>query len=171
MKITYLFLATIIILLFMFGAFILLDYVGLHTLTLKAEDKMIASAWAAFGEVDLDSLAIRQNISDQETRDIYLDKTKATNKIREYIKINFNLDDNYFPKENSFVPVKDHKVLIDEIRIINPDEYKNNSISILGRNIERTSIYISFQIPTKVMYLGNVYKKLYVIVDAKTFQR
>lgn len=169
MKITFLLLATFIIIFFIFGAFALVDLIKINIITVQSEDKMIAAAWSGFSEIDLNKLAVRNNIEDEENRDIYLDKVKAENIIRQYIKYNFRLDDLYMPKEDSFINSKDHPLIIEKLEIYNPDDYTSSTITIKGKNINRTSIYIYFKVPIEFSFIGTLYKELHIVVDSKTF--
>lgn len=169
MKITYLFFGTIFIILFIFGTLALVDYININTITVKSEDKMIAAAWSGFTEIDFNELAVRNNINNEEKRDIYIDKINAENKIREYIKYNFKLDDAYMPKNDSFISVKSLPLIIEAFEIYNPDDYNSSTITIKGKNIDRTSIYILFKVPIEVTFVGNLYKEIHIIADSKTF--
>jgi len=167
MKIFYLLLSAVLILAIIGGFVMLNNIIELYTLTNRIEGKIITSGWSAFPEVDLDILAKRHIITDEEKRDIYLIKNDAESKVREYIKKNLKLDDSYYPKDDSFIKLKAYPVIIDDITIYNPDELP--TIAPNGVNINNTSIYISLQFPIYINFVGDCYKKIEVIVDTKTF--
>lgn len=169
MKIVYLLLATVFIFLIIFGSLFLVDFIAINTLTVRSEDMMISSAWSGLTEIDFNELAIRNNLDNEQNRDIYIDKIKAEEKIMEYIKSNFRLDDSFLPLEDSFISIKDRPLIIKTFEIYNPDDFKNSNIKIMGKNIERTSVYIYFKVPINITLVGDVYKEIHIIVDSKTF--
>ncbi len=143
------------------------EIIALYSITNKVEGKIIASSWAAFPEVDLDILAKRHNILDEEKRDIYLIKADAESTVRDYIKKNLSLDDAYYAKEDSCITLNTSPVIINDIRVYNPDDVP--AITPNGVPINRTSIYISIEFPIHINYVGDCYKKIEVVVDTKTF--
>lgn len=159
--------ATIIILLMILFTIFLIEINLVITLGNRVENSLIGAGWAGFSEMDLSRMAERANgIDDEENREIYLDKAKADIVVRQYIRDNLKLDINYIPTNSSYISNKEKPVLIDEIRIFNPDELPTVDNEI---NITRTTIKISVQIPMDIKGLGFRYAKKTVFVDIESF--
>lgn len=138
------------------------------TLSNRVENSLIAAGWAGFSEIDLNIIGGRiSDINDIESRNISLDKLRAENVVRQYIRENFKLDLNYRPTDLSYIPYKDEPVLVDEIKIYNQDELP---IVDNGTNITKTTIKITVQIPIDIKLVGLKYAKKTVYVDIDTFQ-
>lgn len=167
MKIIYIILASVMLLFILAGFVLLIDVVGLYTVTNRVQDAITNAAWSGFTEVDLDEIAERYVITNEELRDTFLNKTKAGEKIKDTIKENLKLDDSYYPEKESYLNLKSYPVKIEELIIFNPNELPD--VAPNGENITRTSVYIKLKFPIKLSFLGNAYKKIEVIVDTKTF--
>lgn len=167
MKIAYLLISTVLIIAILCGFIMLIEVIKLYTMSNRIEDLMIYSGWSAFSKIDLDILSERKYISDEEDRNVYLDETEAKKTVLEHLKKNLKIDDSFKILSQSFIPQSDYPVLIDLIEIYNPDSYPTTAPN--GVDINRTSVYISLQFPLNIKFVGDVYKKLEVIVDTKTF--
>ena len=97
---------------------------------------------------------------------IFLNKSEAENTVRKYISENLGLNSEYIPTGISYIPHKTNPVIIDEIRIFNPDDLPaiDNEITIT-----RTTIKISVQIPMDIKGVGFVYAPKTVYVDIDSF--
>jgi len=134
----------------------------------RVENSLIGAGWAGFGELDLERLSERiEGIDDAATREIYLDKVRAERIVREYIRENLKLDEDYIPKEDSYITNKSNPVIIDEIRVFNPDELPVAASN--GTLITRTTIQITAQIPMDIKGVGFLYAKKTVFVDIDSF--
>ncbi|MBU5676897.1 hypothetical protein KQI88_10760 [Alkaliphilus sp. MSJ-5] len=164
----YIALATIIILLMFLLTIFFIEINFVIALGNRVENSLIGAGWAGFGELDLERLSERvEGIDDPATREIYLDKVKAEEIVREYIRKNLKLDDNYIPKDDSYITNKSNPVIIDEIRVFNPDDLPIAASN--GTLITRTTIQITVQIPMDVKGVGFVYAKKTVFVDIDSF--
>lgn len=160
---------TVIILIMILITIFLIEITTIVTLGNRVENSLIGAGWAGFSEIDLSKMSERANgIYDPETREIYLDKTKAELMVKRYIRENLKLDINYVPTNTSYIPHKVNPVIIDEIRIFNPDELPIVEGEI---NITRTTIKISVQIPMDIKGLGFRYAKKNVFVDIDSFSQ
>jgi len=161
--------ATVIILIMILLTIFLIEIISIVTLGNRVENSLIGAGWTGFSEIDLDKMAERtEGIDNPETREIYLDKSKATIVVRQYIRENLKLDINYIPTNTSYIPHKVNPVIIDEIRVFNPGELPAVEN---GVNITRTTIKISVQIPMDIKGLGFRYVKKNVFVDLDSFTK
>lgn len=167
MKIVYIIMVSLMILFIIAGFVLLVDIITLYSATNRVQDSITSAAWSGFTEVDLDQIARRHLITNEELRDTYLDKTKSNEKIKETIKENLKLDHSYYPEEESYLNLKSYPVKIEEMIIYNPNELPATAPN--GKDITRTSVYIRLKFPIKLNFLGNAYKEVEVIVDTKTF--
>lgn len=151
-----------------FGSFMfLLDIVTAMTLGNRVEDKMIASGWAGFSEMDLKKMSQRKNISNKENRESYLDKSDSKNVVIHYLKKNLKLNDDFTAREESFITVKNKPILIDEITIYNPDDLPTASSE--GEPLKYTTIHMILEIPVKTNVAGIQYARKSVYVDEDSF--
>lgn len=163
----YIGIATILALFMILLTIFLIEISFIITLGNRVENSLIGAGWAGFSEIDLSKMAERINgIDDLENREIYLNKEKAVHVVKRYIRENLKLDINYIPTNSSYIPNKEKPVLIDEIRIFNPDELPAIDNEV---NITRTTIKISVQIPIDIKGLGFRYIKKTVYVDIDSF--
>jgi hypothetical protein len=162
----YISIATITILIMTLLAIFLIEITAIVTLGNRVENSLIASGWAGFSAIDLSIASDRADLGDLESRGLYLDKTKAEVAVRQYIRENLGLDINYIPTALSYIPDKENPVLIDEIKIFNPDELP---VIENGINITRTTIKISIQIPMKIKGIGLKYARKNVLVNIDSF--
>lgn len=167
MKAFYIMIATLMIFIILGGFVLLNEVLKLYTLTNRIEDKMISAGWSAFTDVDLDTLAKRKSMDNEEDRFIYLDKAKAEETITDLLVENLRLDSSYYPTDDSFIILKDFPVTIDAIEIYNPSDLP--AVTPNSKTVNETSIYISLQYPINMKFVGDCYKKIEVIVDTKTF--
>lgn len=159
--------ATMMILIIILLTIFLIEITSIITLGNRVENSLIGAGWAGFSEIDLSKMSERANgIDDAETREIYLDKGKAESVVRKYIRENLKLDINYVPTNTSYIPHKINPIIIDEIRVFNPNELP---IVESGINITRTTIKIAVQIPMDIKGLGFRYAKKNVFVDIDSF--
>jgi hypothetical protein len=166
MKFFKIFMGTVIIISILVGFVVLIEVLKLYSTTDKVEYKTKSACWAAFTVVDLDVLAHRHLISNEENRDIYIKKTSAEKVIKDTIKENLILNSSYYPLESSFL-LKDYPVKIDRLEIYNP-----NQIPIFapnGKALNNTAVYIELRFPLKIKFVGPVYKKITLVVDTKSF--
>jgi hypothetical protein len=131
------------------------------------EDSLIAAGWTGFSKADLDKLAERIDVVDEELRDIYLNKPEARDIVLEYIKMNLKLDAAFYPREESYICNKDNPVIVREIEIYNPDELP--AVCSKGVTFERTTIHLLVSIPVDVKWLGFKYLDKHVDIDVKSF--
>ncbi|MFA5576307.1 MAG: hypothetical protein WCZ27_09715 [Tissierellaceae bacterium] len=158
--------ATIMTLIIIILSIFLMEISTIITLGNRVENSLIGAGWAGFSTVDLDEIGERKNIDNAEIREIYLDKAKANLLVKQYIRQNLKLDTSYRPTNDSYIVSRDKPVVIDEIRIFNPDELP----IIDGKtNITRTTIKIAVEIPMDIKGLGFRYAKKTVYVDIDTF--
>ncbi|KAB3535632.1 hypothetical protein F8154_05740 [Alkaliphilus pronyensis] len=162
-----LFIATIIIFSFAFSWIIVVEVISIHSLNLRVENSLIASGWAGFSQLDLATMGERIDLLDSEGRDIYLDKTKAIQVVRDYIKANLNLDDDLVATGSSYIHHRQQPVVIEEITIYNPHDLP----AVTSDNIplKRTTIHIIILVPKDIKFLGTTYLKKSVPVDIKAF--
>lgn len=159
--------ATLMILILILLTIFLIEINSIVTLGNRVENSLIGAGWAGFSEIDLEDIGERTDgIDDLEVREIYLNKEKAEKVVRQYIRENLKLDINYIPTDKSYIPYKINPVLIDEIRIFNPDELP---IEVDEVNITRTTIKISVQIPIDIKGVGFKYAPKNVFVDIDSF--
>lgn len=163
----YIFFATLMIFIMILLTIFLIEISSMITLGNRIENSLIGAGWAGFSEIDLENMGERkEEIYDLEIREIYLNKEKSEKVVREYIRKNLKLDNNYVATDKSYIPNKSNPVIIDEIKIFNPDELP---IKIDEINITRTTIKISIQIPINIKGLGFKYGKKNVLVDIDSF--
>lgn len=159
--------ATLMILILILLTIFLIEINSIVTLGNRVENSLIGAGWAGFSEIDLEDIGERTDgIDDLEVREIYLNKEKAEKVVRQYIRENLKLDINYIPTNKSYISHKTNPVLIDEIRIFNPDELP---IEVDEVNITRTTIKISVQIPIDIKGVGFKYAPKNVFVDIDSF--
>lgn len=159
--------ATVMILIMILLTIFLIEITSIVTLGNRVENSLIGAGWAGFSEIDLGKMAERtEGIDNPETREIHLDKAKAESVVRKYIRENLKLDINYVPTNISYIPNKERPVIIDEIKVFNPDELPAVDN---GLNITRTTIKISVQMPMDIKGLGFRYAKKNVFVDIDSF--
>ncbi|WIV11139.1 hypothetical protein [Proteiniborus sp. MB09-C3] len=164
----YIAFATIMILLMFVLTIFLIEINSIISLGNRVENSLIGAGWTGFSEMDLEKMSKRKaGLDDPQAREIYLDKVKAVNVVRQYIRENLKLNINYVPTDESYIPHKTNPVIIDEIRIFNPDELP--TVASNGTTITRTTIYISIQIPIDIKGIGFVYAKKNVFVDIDSF--
>lgn len=163
----YILFVTLIILIMILLTIFLIEITSIITLGNRIENSILGAGWAGFSEIDLEDIGERtEGIDELEVREIYLNKEKAKNVVRQYIRENLKLNINYVPTDNSYIPNKTKPVLIDEIRIFNPDELP---VKVDEVNITRTTIKISIQIPMDIKGVGFKYAKKNVLVDIDSF--
>lgn len=143
--------------------------IEVYTLGNKIEDSLIAAGWAGFSEADMDQLARRTELSDEQKRDVYLNKTAAEELCLEYIRKNLKLDSGNRPTGESYIPCKNEPVEILEITVLNPDDLPG--ICSKGASIGRTTIHIVVRIPVDVAFLGRRHLEKHVDVDVKAFYK
>lgn len=160
---------SIVIITLIIGFTFVTSIIDIHTLGNRVEDSLIASGWTGFSKVDLDKIAERVNISEEEDREIFLEKKAAKDLVIEYIKKNLDLDAAFYPKDESYIPHKYHPVIIDNITIYNPDNIP--AVCSEGVDLKRTTICISIRVPVDVKWLGFRYVKKHVDVDIKSFYK
>lgn len=166
----YIAFATIMILLMFLLTIFLIEISSVITLGNRVENSLIGAGWAGFSEMDLEKMAQRKvGLGDPQTREVYLDKVKAENVVRQYICENLKLNINYVSTDESYIPHKTNPVVIDEIRIFNPDDLP--TIASNGTSITRTTIHIVVQIPLDIKGIGFVYVKKNVFVDIDSFMQ
>ncbi len=164
----YIAFATIMILLMLVLTIFLIEISSIIALGNRVENSLIGAGWTGFSEMDLEKISERKaGLDDPQAREIYLDKVKADNVVRQYIRENLKLDINYVPTDKSYIPHKTNPVIIDEIRIFNPDELP--TVASNGTTIIRTTIHISIQVPIDIKGIGFVYVKKNVFVDIDSF--
>ena len=164
----YIALATIIILIMILSTIFLIELNTIVALGNRVENSLVGAGWTGFGEINLEKMSERKlGIEDPETRDIFLNKEEAENTVRKYIRENLNLNNEYVPTIDSYIAHKENPVIIDDIRIINPNELP---VELDGVNITRTTIKISVQIPIDIKGIGFVYVPKNVLVDIDSFE-
>jgi hypothetical protein len=159
--------ATIVIFLIVGGFMFLFEVQNIIVLGNRVEDSVIAAGWAGFSEIDLEAMATRRNISDIETRNIYLDKEKARDKVIEYLKKNLKLDNSLYTLPESYIVHKDNPVIIDEITVYNPDELPATLST--GSQVNQTTIHIRVRIPVETSFTGLLYAEKSVPVNTDSF--
>lgn len=170
MKVSNLLIGTVFILLIIVAIVALVEVFTLYTTTNRVESAMLYSCWSAFSieSIDLDILAHRtMGIEDEVHRDIFLNKSNARDSIMLYLKDNLNLNDSLYAEDSSFINNKDYPVIVNEIKIYNPDEI--SSFAPNGEEIKHTSVYISLDFPITIKFVGNCYKNIELVVDSNTF--
>ncbi len=167
--IIYLLLFSIVAFLMIGGYLFVTTTIEIYTLGNRIEDSLIAAGWAGFSRIDFEKMAERLDIDDEENRHIYIVKGEAEGVVRSYILENLKLDTTLYPTAESYIPNKDHPVLIDEITIYNPDELPVSCSR--GVNLERTTIHIVCRIPIEIKWLGFRYLEKHVDVDIKSMYR
>lgn len=167
MKTVYMVFVTLFIFLVIAGTVMLVGIIDLYTLTNRVQGYMTNAAWAGFSVPDLDKLASRTTLSDEESRNTYLDKVQADEKIRDAIKENLKLDNDYYPTEESFIKLKGYPVIVEELIVYNPDDLPDTAPN--GKHLTETSVYIKICFPMHIKLVGDVYKEVESIVDTKTF--
>ena len=163
----YIAFATVIILIMILSTIFLIEFNIVIALGNRVENSLIGAGWTGFGEIDLEKISERKmGLENPETRDIFLNKSEAENTVRKYISENLGLNSEYIPTGISYIPHKTNPVIIDEIRIFNPDDLPaiDNEITIT-----RTTIKISVQIPMDIKGVGFVYAPKTVYVDIDSF--
>lgn len=159
--------ATLIIFIIILLTIFLIEINSIVTLGNRVENSLIGAGWAGFSEIELENIGERtEGIDELEAREIYLNREKAEKVVRQYIRENLKLGINYVPTDKSYIPNKTKPILIDEIRIFNPDELP---VKVDEVNITRTTIKISVQIPIDIKGLGLKYAKKNVFVDIDSF--
>ncbi len=143
------------------------EIAGIVILGIRVENSTIASGWAGFSELDLIETGKRLSISDEEARDIYLNKNEAEEIVRDYLKKNLKLDDNLFALNESYIGNKEKPVVIEEITIYNPDDLPATTSD--GTNITRTTIHIRLLIPKDIKGVGFKYLPKSELVDIDSF--
>ena len=97
---------------------------------------------------------------------MYLNKDPAKEVVKDLLKDNLGLDDSFYPLEDKLL-IKKYPVVIDILEIYNPDEVP--TVAPNGKAINNTSIYIELKFPMYIKFVGNVYKKIDIVVDTKSF--
>lgn len=165
--ITYLLIASVLTIVIIVGFMMITATIEINTIGKRVEQALTAAGWAGFSEIDVDELARRAAVPNEEIRDVYLNKNAARSKVQEYIKKNLKLDSSNYPNNESWLTVKDHPVTIKDIIIYNPSQLPATAPD--GKEIKNTSVYICVDIPLKIKFTGIVYKEISVVVDSKTF--
>lgn len=142
------------------------DAVSLKVFAYRLTEKIEISVISAFSEVDLEVFSERANISNEQNRDIYLDKDKAKETIKEFLKKNLELDESFRAKKESIIK-QNKAVIIDDIRVYNPNELP--TVAPNNQKVERTSIYIHLRVPINFKYSEKEYQDIKRLVDLDSF--
>ena len=177
MKIVWLYIGTVFIVFFIFAFLGLIELIELRVLDNRARDGVVSAAISSFTAMDIETAANRKGTtvltdadtgeitevlvsSDEEERFIVLNKPEAIEIITQHIIYNLDLDDTFYPKDSSFIKVKDEPVIIEKIEIVNPGD---------PSFIDQTTIIIDILIPVEVMFVGKRQKEMQITVTAETF--
>jgi len=128
--------ATLLIMLVVLG----FDVQYMLNAKIRIESAALASGWAGFSAVDLETMAERNNVAILDSRDIKLDKVNAKAITEEYLKNNFFLGEDLYPSDRSFLNDKERPVSI-EVEVFNQNDPGNPS--------EFTTIVITLKLPVK----------------------
>lgn len=163
----YLLIASVVLLSAIAGFTFVTTIIEVYTLGNRVEDGLIAAGWTAFSKVDMDKLAERVYMVDEELRDVSLDKAEAQKIVLEYIQRNLKLDAAYYPREESYIIHRDHPVVVEELIIYNPEELP--ATCSRGQTFERSTVHIVVSVPVEMKWLGFRYMEKHVDVDIKSF--
>lgn len=141
----------------------------IFTLGNKVQDSLVAAGWAGFYHIDLDRLAKRRDIDDEEERDVYLFEDDAKEEVMNYIQKNLKLNAFLYPTPESYIVHNSHPVIIDELEVYNPDDLPASCSR--GVTFNRTTIHIVLRIPVDVKLIGFHYFEKHVDVDTKSFYK
>jgi hypothetical protein len=164
----YIAFATVIILIMILSTIFLIELNTIVALGNRVENSLIGAGWTGFGEIDLEKMSERKmGLEDPETRDIFLNKSEAEKIVRDYVRDNLGLNSEYIPTDTSYIPHKINPVIIEEIKIFNPDDLPaiDNGVSIT-----RTTIKISILVPMDIKGVGFEYVPKTVYVDIDSFK-
>ncbi len=101
-----------IIIFFLFAFIAVINYEQIIIINNRLESQAIASGWAGFNQLSLEQLAIRETISNREKRHLILNKAKAEEITKEYLKKNLELDNQLFPLPSSYISDKTRPVIL-----------------------------------------------------------
>lgn len=166
MKIFNIFLGSVSIIASIIAFVMLIEMLKLTVIVNRMEEKTKISCWGAFTEIDMDSLARRNIIVDEENRNIYIDKGEARKVIEGLLKENMDLDDSFYPKRDKLL-IKAYPVKIEQLEIYNPGELPD--VAPNGQLMQQTSVYIKLKVPANFKFVGDVYIKIEMVVDTKSF--
>lgn len=166
-SVAYLLIASVVLLVIIIGFTFTTTVIEIQALGNRVEDSLIAAGWAGFSCLDLDKLAERVYLDNEELRDIYTDKDQAAETVISYIRENLSLDTSLYPKDESYIQVKSKPVILDELTVFNPDDLP--ALCSRGTSLQRTTIHIAVSIPVEVKWLGLRYIEKHVDVDVKSF--
>lgn len=165
----YLLAASVILFVLMFGFLFVETIIEINTVGNRVQDSLTAAGWAGFSKIDMDKLAKRRDMCNEEQRDVYIIKDKAIDEVTNYIKMNLNLDASLHATSDSFIKNTSNPVIIDEIEVYNPDDLP--ATCSRGATFNRTTIHIVVRIPMDIKFLGFRYLEKHVDVDAKSFYK
>ena len=118
----------------------------------RVDDALYASATSVFAYPDMDKLAVRNNIGDKHSRNIYFDDVQARNVFEKMLKKNLRINDDWTVPDRHYL---EQDVSLVEFEIFEPNELPGTCSQ--GATFNRTTIHVVLRLKLKRLGSNEIY--------------